>query len=113
MKVSNTIDDFRLKSYLNKNQTLNFTKKSFFYTILGYTLSNLGPLGDIDGYIQLIPGENRSIKPINFTSIDKNHSKCDCFNGSIVNGIRESIFLSFGLSSPPGQKIYRQPRVQL
>ena len=33
MKVSVTIDDVRLKSNIKTNQTLNFTKKSLFYTI--------------------------------------------------------------------------------
>ena len=34
VKVSITIDDIRLKSKLNINQTLIFNKKSFFYGIL-------------------------------------------------------------------------------
>ena len=37
VKVSVTIDDIRLKSNLKINQTLIFTEKSFFYTILGFT----------------------------------------------------------------------------
>ena len=37
VKVSVTIDDVRLKSNLKTNETLTFTEKSFFYTILGYT----------------------------------------------------------------------------
>ena len=39
--------------------------------------------------------------------------KCDCIQGSIVNGIREPILYSFGLSSPPGYKMYNEPRVKL
>ena len=38
IKVSVTIDDIRLKSNLKTNQTLIFTEKSFFYTILGNTI---------------------------------------------------------------------------
>ena len=34
VKVNITIDDIRLKSNLKINQTLIFTKRSFFYTIL-------------------------------------------------------------------------------
>ena len=34
-KVNITIDDIRLKANLKTNQTLIFTEKSFFYTILG------------------------------------------------------------------------------
>ena len=37
VKVTVTIDDIRLKSNLKIFQTKIFTKKSFFYTILGFT----------------------------------------------------------------------------
>ena len=39
VKVSVTIDDMGLKSFLKTNQTLIFTEKSFFYPILGFTQS--------------------------------------------------------------------------
>ena len=39
------------------------------------------------------------------TTTDKVHLKCDCVDGSIVNGIREQIVFSFNLSAPPGYKI--------
>ena len=113
VKVSITIDDIRLKSSLKINQTLIFTEKSFFYTILGFTQSRSYPLDDIDGFYQLIAGLYKSDKHINVTGIDKIHLKCDCIQGSIVNGIRESILFSFALSSPPGHKIYKEPRVKL
>ena len=113
VKVNLTIDDIRLKSNLKTNQTLIFTKKSFFYTILGFTQSRSYPLDDIDGFNQLIAGSYISDKPINITGIDKIHLKCDCIQGSIVNGIREPILYSFALSSPPGHKIYKEPRIKL
>ena len=113
VKVSITIDDIRLKSNLKINQTLIFTKKSFIYTILGFTRSQSHPLDDIDGFYQLIAGSYKSEKPINITGIDKTHLKCDCIQGSIVNGVREPILYSFALSSPPGHKIYKEPRVKL
>ena len=53
VKVNLTIDDVRLKSNLKNNQTLLFTNKSFFYTILGFTQSHQGPLNDIEGYYQI------------------------------------------------------------
>ena len=56
MKLSLTTDDIRLKSYLNINHTSNFTEKSSFYTTLGLIKSHSGPLGDIEGDIQLIAG---------------------------------------------------------
>ena len=39
MKVNITTDDVRLKSNLKTKQTLIFTEKSFFYTILRFTRS--------------------------------------------------------------------------
>ena len=105
LKVSVTIDDIRLKSNLQFNQTSIITEKSFFYTILGFTRSSSYPLDDIDGFYQLIAGSYKSDRPINITRIDKIHLKCDFING---NGFREPIFYSFGLSSPPGRKICRK-----
>ena len=113
VKINITIDDIRLKSNLGINQTLLFTEKSFFYTILGFIQSRSYPLDDIDGFYQLIAGSYKSDKPINITGIDKIHLKCDCTQGSIVNGIREPILYSFAMSSPPGHKIYKEPKIKL
>ena len=116
VKVNITIDDVRIKSNLTNlttNKTIRFTKKSFFYTILGFTQSHSGELGDIERFIQLIPGSYQSDKPINITGIDKVHLKSDCINGSIVNGVRELILNSFALSSPPGRITYKEPRKKL
>ena len=113
VKINITIDDIRLKSKLKINQTLIFTEKSFFYTIIGFIQSHSYPLDDIDSHYRLIAGSYRSDKPINITGIDKIHLKCDCIQGSIVNGIREPILCSFALSSPPGPRIYKESRVKL
>ena len=113
IKVNVTIDDIKLKSNLKINQTLFFIEKSFFFTTLGFTQSRSYPLDVIDGFYQLIPGSYKSNKPINFTGIDKIHLKCDCIQGSIVNGKREPILKSFALSSPPGHKIYKELRIKL
>ena len=91
VKVNFTIDDIRLKSILKINQTLTFTEKSFFHTNFGFTQSRSYHFDDIDGFYQLIAGLYKSDKPIKFTGIDKIHLKCDCIQGSIVNGIREHI----------------------
>ena len=100
VKVSVTIDDVRIKSNLKTNQILIVTKKSIFYTILGFTKSYQGPLNDIEGLCQILLGSYKSDKPTNITGIDKNHLKFDCIQGSIVNGIREPILYSFAPSSP-------------
>ena len=111
VKINVTIDERKYKTDLKINQTLIFTNKSFFYTILDFTQSHSYPLDDIDGFYQLIAGSYKSDKPINITGIDKVHLKCDCIQGSIVNGVRKPILYSFALSSPPGHKIYKEPRV--
>ena len=113
VKVTITIDDIRLKSNLKINQTLVFTEKSFFYTILGFTRSRSFPLDDVDGFYQLIAGSYKSDRPINIRGIDKVHLECNVVDGSIVNGVREPNLYSFVLSSPPGHKIYKEPRVKL
>ena len=113
VKVNITIDVIRIKSILKIIQTLIFTEKSFFYTVLGFTQSISYLLDDIDGFYQIIAGSYKSDKPINITGIDKIRLKCDCIQGSIVNGVRETILYSFALSSPPGYKIYKEPRVIL
>ena len=113
VEVSVTIDDIRLKSILKTNQTLIFTKKSFFYTILGFTRSRSYPLDDIGWFYQIIAGSYKSDRPNNITGIDKVQLKYACIQGSIVNGVREPILFSFALSSPPGHKIYKEPRIKL
>ena len=113
VKVNITRDDVRLKSNLKTNQTLIFTEKSFFYTFLDFTRSRSYPLDDIDGFYQLVAGSYISDKANNITRIDKIHPECDCQQGSIVNGVREPILCSFALSSPPGHKIYKEPRIKL
>ena len=97
VKVSITIDISRLKSDLKINQTLIFSEKSFFYTILVFTQSRFYPIDDIEGLYQLIAGSYKGYRPINITRIDKVHLKCDCVQGSIGNAIRERILYSFAL----------------
>ena len=113
VKVSVTIDDARLKSKLKNNQTLIFIKKWFFYTISRFTQLQQGALNDIEGFYQILPGSYKSDKSINDTGIDKIHLKCDCIQSSIVNGLRETIWYNFALSSPPGHKRYKEPRIKL
>ena len=113
VKINISIDEKLYKTNLKTNQTLIFTNKSFFYTILGFTQSHSYPLDDIDGFYQLIAGSFKSEKPINITGIDKVQLKCDCFDGSIMNGIREPILYSFALDQPPNHKIHKEPKVKL
>ena len=111
VKINITIDERKYKTDLKINQTLIFTNKSFFYTILGFTQSHSYPLEDIEGFYQLIAGLYKSERPINITGIDKVHLKCDCVDGSIMNGTREPILYSFALDQPPGLKIYKDQKL--
>ena len=62
---------------------MKFTKKSFFYTFLGFTQSHSGLLDDPpEGFVQMIPRAYQSVNHINKTGIDERHLKFGCFNGS-------------------------------
>ena len=61
----------------------------------------------------MIAGSYKSDKSSNITGIDEIHLKCDCMEGGIFDGIRQSILYSFVLSSTPGYKIYKEPRIKL
>ena len=75
---------------------MKFIKKRFFYTIVGFTQSHLGPLhGPQKGFFQKTSGIHKKENPINITGIDDFLLKCDCINGPIVNRIREPIFVYF------------------
>ena len=113
VKIDITIDERKYKTDSKINQTLIFTNKSFFYTILGFTQSHQSSLNDIEGFYQIIPGSYKSNKPINITGIDNVHLKCNVVDGSIVNGVREPFLYSFALDQPPGHKIYKEPKVKL
>ena len=96
-----------------KQSNFNFLPKIIFLHSFWFYSITFRPLGDSDGYLQLIPDTYKSDGLFNFTTIDKVHLICDCFNGSIVSGIREAISYSFGRSSHPGQNICNQLRVKL
>ena len=89
------------------NQTLIFTGKTSFNTILGFTRSRPYPLDYIEKFYQLVAGSYKSDRPIKITGIDKVQLKCDCIQGSLVTGLREPFLFSFDLSSPPSHKKYK------
>ena len=77
-------------------------KNRFFHTILEFTQPHSGSLGDIEGLVQLIPGSYKCDRPNNITGIDIVHSKHDCIQEFIINGVRQAILYSFALSSTLG-----------
>ena len=113
VKINVTIEEKIFKSNLAINQTIVFTSKSFFYTMLGFTQSHSYPLNDKDWFYQSTAGSYKRDNPINITGIDKVHLKADCIQGSIVNGVREPILDSFALDQQPGHKVYKEPRIKL
>ena len=58
-------------------------------------------------------GSYKSDKPNNKNGSVEVHLKCDCINGSIVNGTIEHFLFIFGLTSPRGHEISKKPRIKL
>ena len=92
-------DTISMKSVLTTSNNIQFNSK--LNTVLGFT------------HTVYPPGTHTSEKPVMITTTDKVHLKCDCVDGSIVNGIREQISFSFNLSAPPGYKIIKEPTTVL
>ena len=88
--------------------TIRFDEKSFFNTIL---VSNHG--WDNKHYNEYIIH-----KKLNLITTNKIHLKCDCINGSIINGIQQPKLYSFVLDKLqdtyfPCQKQYTTKKINL
>ena len=90
-KINIEADTRSMKSVLTTSYSIYFNSE--LNTLLGFTNK---------GYPA---GTHISEKPVMIATTDKVHLKCDCVDGSIVNGIREQYLFSFNLSAPPGYKI--------
>ena len=99
LRINLEADTISMKSILTTSNPIYFNSK--LNELLGFTNTH---------YIQ---GTHISEKPVMITTTDKVQLKCDCVDGSIVNGIREQILFSFNLSSPPGYKIINEPNIIL
>ena len=53
-----------------------------------------------------------SEKSINFSGIDKIHSKYDSISGSILKDKREPIFYSFSQDKPPCHELFRNIKIK-
>ena len=102
VEVKISFDDIRLESNLSTNQTIKFTKKSFFYTKLGFAQSHFYPLDDTERFYQIKLALYKRDKPINIIRIVKVHLKCDCVTGSILHGFRLPVLYNFSLAKPTG-----------
>ena len=95
VRVIMIIDDIILRPNLATNKTRNLTRKSSLHTTLSFTQSHSGVLGDIEIFVQKIPGSYKSEKLNNITGIDEIHIKCDYIHGSIVKKTTRTCFLLF------------------
>ena len=96
------LDDVTRKTKLIVNSGIiakRFDENSFFSTILGFTAG-----WDYKHYNQYL-----SQKIVNLSSTNKIHLKCDAIDGSVVNGIGQSIIYSFVLDKPSGYEIFSEP----
>ena len=95
-------DDITMKTKLVVNNgiiAIRFDEKSFFSTVLGFTSG-----WDCKHY-----NKYTSQKVVNIGSTNKIHLKCDCIDGSVLNGIRQPILFSFVLDKLPGYKVFCEP----
>ena len=90
-KIDIIPDTISMKSVLTTSNSIHFNSR--LNILLGFTNKDYPP------------GTHTSEKPVMITTTDKVHLKCDCVDGSIVNGIREQILFSFNLSAPPDIKL--------
>ena len=89
-------DNVNLVTKLNVNpriHALTFDKKSLFNTILGFS-----PYWDYKSYYNEYYGE----KNRNLSIRNEIHLKCDCIDGSVLNGVRPQILYSFVFDKPLG-----------
>ena len=92
-------DDVTMKTKLVVRHgilAIRFDEKSFFSTILGFT----------SGWDYKHYNKYTSQKLVNLGSTKKIHLKCDCIDGSVVNGVRQPILFSFVLDKLPGYKVF-------
>ena len=95
-------DDITMKTKLVVRSGIiakRFDENSFFNTVLGFT-----PGWDYKHYNKYI-----SQKIVSLSNTNKIHLKCDIFDGSVVNGLRQPILYSFVLDKKPGYKVFSEP----
>ena len=91
LKINIEADTISMKSVLTTSLPIYFISE--LNKLLGFTKT------------QYTAGTHRSEKPVMITTTDKVHLKCDCVDGSIVNGIREQIFFLLILVLLPDIKL--------
>ena len=101
-------DDVSMKTKLifDYFSSLRFHKKSVFHTLLGFD-----PYWDYKpkNGVNSDSGVYISNKILNLNTINKIHLKCDCIDGSVVDGVRQPILYSCVIDKKPGYKIFSEP----
>ena len=82
--------------------TLRFDERSFFHSLLGFT-----PYWDYKSTNST--GVYTSDKILNLNTTKKINLKCDVFEGSVLNGVRQPILYSFVLDKLPGYTVFCEP----
>ena len=94
-------DDITMKTKLHVRYgiiAIRFDEKSFFSTVLGFN----------SGWDYKFYNKYTSQKIVNLGSSNKILLKCDCIDGSVVNGSRQPILYSFVLDKLPGYKVFSE-----
>ena len=86
--------------------TLRFNEKSFFNTLRFTPNWDCKPSNSLHVHS---PGVYTSDKILNLSTIDKTLLKCDCIDGSILDGVGQLILYSSVLNKPAGYKIFSEP----
>ena len=96
-------DDITMKTKLVVRYgiiAIRFDERSVFNTVLGFT-----PGWDYKQY-----NKYTRQKILNLGGTNKIHLKCDCIDGSVVDGVRQPILFSFVLDKPAGYKVFCEPK---
>ena len=80
-------------------KAIRFDEKLFFSTVHGFTAG-----WDYKHY-----NENISQTIVSLNTTNRIHLKCDSFDGTVLNGIRQPILFSFLLDKPSGYKVFCEP----
>ena len=96
-----------LTRFVSTFGNLRFDETSFFNNLLEFTpIWDYQPTNAIHAEN---PGVFTSETVLNLNTIDKNHSRNDVIDGSVVNRIQEPILFKFVLGKPSGYKFFREP----
>ena len=90
--------------------TFRFDERSLYHTLLGFE-----PYGDYkptNSNHVTTPGVHTSGKILNLGNTNKINLKCDCIDGSVVDGLRQPILYSFVSDKKLGYKVFSQPETK-